>query len=115
MRFDEEAIERLKKMGGEGLANKMVALFLETSLQRLEEAQEAHKKGEPLSLANAVHPLKSSSAYVGADQVGAVSGRIEEEIRRGQTDDLDGLLSELETEIKEAHRHLEEIKGDRWG
>src|SRR5262249_40741989 len=93
--LDPAAIERLRRLGGDDFARKMLDLFLSYTEQKLSEARQAPAGGKLCALAKAVHPVQSSAGNVGATRVQALASRIEALAAESQGEPLELLLAEL--------------------
>ncbi len=98
--FEPEAIARLERIGGALLAQKMIQLFLEISPARLGSAKTAAETGDFKNLRAAVHPLKSSAAYVGALRVEELAAKLEKLAMAEELDEARKLVSQLEKSLE---------------
>jgi HPt (histidine-containing phosphotransfer) domain-containing protein len=73
--LDEQAIGRIRRIGGDALLRRMITAFLAYTPAHLETALTA---AEPAVVAKAAHALKSSAGNLGVVRV----GRLAEEIER---------------------------------
>mgnify|MGYP003335115416 FL=1 len=94
--FDPAAIIRLRRLGNAAFVREMIDLFNQLAAQKIQLANQALAAGDLTALANAVHPLKSSSGGVGAATMFELATRIEELSRRGETAPLPALVTELD-------------------
>ena len=104
-----DAIRDLEKAGNDGLLGTIVNLFLTQSTELCETIRNAASAGDAVSLREAAHSLKSSSANVGAMQVSALSYDLEVAGREGVLDDAQALSDRLALAISEANAALTEI------
>jgi len=95
------AIERLRKLGGDEFVGRMIDLFLDYAETKIGDARQAGAAGDLAGLAKAVHPIKSSAGNIGASRVQELATRLEQLARQPPGDDLNRLLSELETAFAE--------------
>ena len=94
--LDPEAIARLRRLGGDALAGKMAALFLDLAPPRLAAARVGLEAGDLDAVRRAAHSLKSSSGNVGAYAMVEAAGRLEDDAERGApAAELEALLSAL--------------------
>jgi HPt (histidine-containing phosphotransfer) domain-containing protein len=108
--LDPAAIERLRRLGGDDFARKMLDLFLSFTEQKLTEARQALADGKFAALAKAVHPVQSSAGNVGATRVQALASRIESLATEPQGEPLEALLAELGEAFDEVKVALNEKK-----
>ena len=94
--FDPEAILHLRRLGSAEFAREMIDLFQSLAEQKLATAHHALAAGNLQALADAVHPLKSSSGGIGARAMFELASRIEVLSLRGEREPLPQLLTELE-------------------
>jgi HPt (histidine-containing phosphotransfer) domain-containing protein len=95
---DPQALERLRRFGGDKLLGDMIILFLEAVPQRLGAARSGLARGEAHAVEHELHALKSSAAQLGALRMHRLS---QEGERLAKTETLDGLvriLDELDAE-----------------
>jgi HPt (histidine-containing phosphotransfer) domain-containing protein len=75
--LDPEAIDRLRRLGGDDLAGKLSALFLDLAPRRLQAAREGVAGDDADAVRRAAHSLKSSAGNVGAFTVLEAADRLE--------------------------------------
>jgi HPt (histidine-containing phosphotransfer) domain-containing protein len=100
-RLDAAALERLQELdpdGRQGVVRRVLEAY-ETSLQRmlLQLAAERHS-GNPQTVSNIAHTLKSSSASVGALALSTVCHEVERRRRGGDAVGLDGDVAQIVAE-----------------
>lgn len=95
---DHEALERLRRFGGDKLLREMIALFLGAAPERIETARRAALNGDAESAERALHSLKSSAAQLGAMRMQHLSERGERAARAGSLDDVLPIVHELSQE-----------------
>jgi HPt (histidine-containing phosphotransfer) domain-containing protein len=105
--LDPVALERLRRLGGDGFVLKMTDLFLSYSTQKIEEARQALAAANPAQVARAVHAIKSSAGNVGALEVQDLATRIEQLASQSQPDSLAALMHELELSFAKTKIELE--------
>ena len=111
--FNPNALETLRRLGGDALVDRMLALFLKEAPRKLEEARCSLKERDFERVAGIVHPLKSSADYVGATAVRELARQIETSIRRGETGPVTVLMAELDGALQSAVAELTSIVDDR--
>lgn len=107
-----EGIRMLEGRGGQGLVEKVVALYLSDSRKQVERMRASAETGDPGSMKRAAHTLKSSSANVGAMAVSVICQEIEAETAEGRPPAAGSpMLEKLENEYRSACRELQAILG----
>lgn len=97
---DDEALDRLRRWGGDKLVEQMVEIFLTQSPVRVTDARTAFENGSARELERAVHALRSSSAQLGAARIQALCEVIEPRAAGGDLAGLGELIASLEDEMK---------------
>ena len=95
---DPEALERLRRFGGDKLLGDMITLFLDAVPRRLATARGGHARGDLHVVEHELHALKSSSAQLGAVRMHRLSRDGESLAKAGATDGLVPILDELDAE-----------------
>lgn len=95
---DHEALERLRRFGGDKLLREMIALFLGATPERIEAARKAALGGDAAAAERALHSLKSSAAQLGAMRMQHLSERGEHAARAGSLDDVLPIVHEISEE-----------------
>jgi HPt (histidine-containing phosphotransfer) domain-containing protein len=108
--LDPSAIKRLEEWGGPPLVKKMVALFLETSQDRITQLRQGLADKSLDEAERAAHSLKSSAANVGATQLQQVSATLENRLSAKDVAGARTLVKELETAHTDAVRALQVLK-----
>ncbi|HNP26351.1 MAG TPA: Hpt domain-containing protein [Nitrosomonas sp.] len=70
-------IRNLDPACGDALVNKILQVFLETSVDLTRQIEEAINNTDAESLRHAAHTLKSSSANVGAESLSVIAQKLE--------------------------------------
>jgi len=107
VKLDESVLGPLRELGGEALVHKLLRTFVEHAPTRKAELRAAAAGRDLEALERAVHSLRSGAAMLGASEVSARAGQLEEMAGEG---DLDGLLSalpELEAQLDRMVADLE--------
>jgi HPt (histidine-containing phosphotransfer) domain-containing protein len=104
--FDPETLVRLRRLGGDGLIQKLVALFGEYAHDRVRDAVTAGQSGDLDALARAAHSVRSSAGNVGALRLFDVATTLERAARSGQTAAIPALVSDLHTAFIAAREYL---------
>ncbi|HSS77967.1 MAG TPA: ATP-binding protein [Thermoanaerobaculia bacterium] len=100
--------------GGEDIFSTLVEAFAASSVDDLAALRRFAEEGRWRDLEQAAHRLKGGSSCLGAVRVATLCGSIEERVRAAHTDEIEPLLTQLETELEGARCALAEvIQGDR--
>jgi HPt (histidine-containing phosphotransfer) domain-containing protein len=94
--YDPEALVRLRRIGNAAFVREMIDLFEQLAGDKIAAARRALAAGDLTALADAAHPLKSSSGGIGARLMFDLAARIELLSLRGEREPLPGLVAELE-------------------
>lgn len=108
--LDPSAIKRLEDWGGPSLVKKMVALFLETSNDRITQVWQGLADHSLDEAERAAHSLKSSAANVGATRLQQVSTSLEDRLSDKDVAGARTLVEELETAHRDAVQALKVLK-----
>ncbi len=103
--IDVQALEKLRKLGGEDLVSKMVTLFTSHAEAAIRDAIAGLSNGNFESVQHAAHSLKSSAGNLGAWRVQHLSDRIEQMAEQG-SGEIQPLLTELESAYLKAKGRL---------
>jgi two-component system sensor histidine kinase RpfC len=103
---DPEALERLRRFGGNKLLGDMITLFLAAVPQRLGAARSGLARAECHVVEHELHALKSSAAQLGALRMQRLSQEGESLAKAGTTDGLARILDELDAEEPRMRRWL---------
>ena len=104
--IDMQALERLRKIGGEALLSKIVALFVSHAEPAIKEAAASLQIGDLDSVQRAAHSLKSSAANLGAQQLQNLAGKIEQLAETRKAGEIHPLLADLEEAYLRAKARL---------
>jgi HPt (histidine-containing phosphotransfer) domain-containing protein len=94
-------LARLDPTGANRLVPRVMAAYQASLAQLLAQMSQASERGDAAAIRLAVHTLKSSSASIGALQLSAHCGAVEQAVR---DDRLDGLAPMIERLKDEARR-----------
>ena len=95
---DPEALERLRRFGGDKLLGDMITLFLTAVPQRLGAARRGLSRADCHAVEHELHALKSSAAQLGALRMHRLSQEGERLAKAGATEALGGVLDALDAE-----------------
>jgi CheY-like chemotaxis protein len=107
---DKAALARLYRLGGQQFAMDMLDLFLSYGGEKMAEARLAWKSGSLETLADSVHPIKSSAGNIGATRIQTLCAAIEQAVKQQNTSSLEQQLNDLEQAFAEVRPHLEREK-----
>ncbi|HHQ49508.1 MAG TPA: response regulator [Acidobacteria bacterium] len=85
--IDEERLDVLRKVGGDGLVANMARLFVEHARKNREALERAVQEKDWNGIREAAHALKGSALNLGLARLGAVARRLEELAIRMEGDD----------------------------
>ena len=97
---DLAAIERLKKWGGNDLPQKMVGIFLDHTMDRLDQIRTGLAEEDQEAAATGAHSLKSSAGNVGAVRLQEICQEAERLAEGRDFSALGGVLPDLEARGK---------------
>ena len=103
---DQDALDRLRRFGGDKLLREMITLFLAAMPERIRTAHDAARRGEGEVAERALHSLKSSAAQLGAMRMQRLSERGEHAARSGSFDEVLPIVEELSREQARVHAWL---------
>ncbi|MDH5590816.1 MAG: Hpt domain-containing protein [Gemmatimonadota bacterium] len=107
--IDPAALDRLREWGGDKLLRQMVRLFLENSVQRMDQIRLGNSESNMRESERGAHSLKSSAANVGAWGLHALAVEVEKAAEVGNASTVELLLPALEESYAVARRSLESI------
>jgi HPt (histidine-containing phosphotransfer) domain-containing protein len=108
--FDPAALERLERLGGRQLVDRMLALFIENAPMRIAAAGKAASAGDARGVERAAHSLRSMAANVGATALQTRAEHVETTLAAGQPLDLDEAVTGLHRDFDEFRVFLD-IRG----
>ena len=109
---DAATLGKLRQIGGNDFVGQMIDLFMQYIPQKLGEARAAVAAGDLLGVQKAVHPIKSSTANIGAHSMHELAARIEQLASDQQGVLISGLLSELEAAYQQVKVQLQQQRKD---
>ncbi|MGH1375404.1 MAG: PAS domain S-box protein [Alphaproteobacteria bacterium] len=107
--FDHNTFDNMKELMGDGFA-PMIQQFLDNSSKYIAQAQEGLANNNAKLIADAVHPLKASSAVLGVIKVSQLAAKIEkgaDEVN-GSDDKKISVLSQTIQDLHDAFIDVEE-------
>ena len=108
--LNEDAIEKLRKIGGEKFVDEMLGLFLEHVPGKVAAAVAGASAGDFAVVEAAVHSVKSSAGNIGAERVFDIASRIELLEASEVEKSLPPLIIELEGAFSRLLGILEKVK-----
>lgn len=105
--IDPQGLARLKRIGGPAFVKQMIDLFLKEAPDRMRAARDGEKAGDLNAVTEATHSLKSSARNFGADSLASLAEKIEIMTRSNSSENLSGLLADLERAYAAARTWLE--------
>jgi two-component system, sensor histidine kinase RpfC len=105
--LEAAALARLEKIGGRKLVHDMIVIVLDYVPKKLKAARAGELAGDLAAIQNAVHPIRSSAANVGARAVQELATRIERLATEKQAAPIPALLGELEAAFAQIRPQLE--------
>jgi HPt (histidine-containing phosphotransfer) domain-containing protein len=112
--LNQSMLARLRELSRPGEPNilcELIDIFLAETPRQIDALRQAIKEGNAAVLWRVAHTLKGSSGNLGADHLSAACSELEKLAKTGAVDDADKLLAAVETELREAERHLTAEKG----
>jgi HPt (histidine-containing phosphotransfer) domain-containing protein len=91
-------LARLDPTGANRLVPRVMAAYQVSLAQLLAQVSQARDRGDTAAIRLAVHTLKSSSASIGALQLSAHCGAVEQAVRDDQVDELAPMIERLQNE-----------------
>lgn len=96
---DIEAIDRLRRWGGDALVTRMVGLFQSEAPQRVARIRSGIANERAGEVESAAHSLKSSCAQIGALHMRDISARLEQSASEGDLAAASEMTDRLEHEL----------------
>ena len=97
--LDDEAIQRIRKLGGEKLLTKIAGTFLAGVPRRLDAARAGLARGDAAAVAHSAHDLRSSCGLIGAVVMESLCREIETLGEQGALGPVDALVDRLDAEF----------------
>jgi len=108
--LDQQTLERIRAMrrpGGPDLLVRVVDLYVSSSNALIDTMLTASRREDAVTVANAAHALKSSSANVGALAFAELCSEVEAAANGGRTEQALGLVKKLVTEHRQVLHALD--------
>ena len=104
--FDVDAITRVRRLGGDELLHRLIALYLENTRQRLGDLRTCVGTTDLPGIARAAHSIRGSAGNLGALAVMRTAAEVESAALAARAPDLPRLVAELEQALAEAEAHF---------
>jgi len=99
--IDPATLDELRDLGPEVLRS-VAELFIQDTRARLDELRAQSASNDMQQLERLAHALKGSCGAVGASRMMRIAAELQQRFHDGQSDQTAQLLTDLETEYKEA-------------
>ena len=107
--LDPGAMERLRRIGGDRLVEKMLVSFDAFANEKVTEIRQAVSEQNWTQAGQAAHALKSSAGNVGATDLQRISFELDSHGREADGESIPALVAELITAFEAAKSALAEI------
>lgn len=104
-----EKLRRLQEATGRNILTEVVDLYRTDTPERLDRLRRCLAEGDAGEAERLAHSIKGSSANIGAHLVMALAAEVEQDLANGSTDQVDGKLVRLESEVERACQALLEL------
>ncbi len=104
--ISERSFSRLKHLGSPRFVESLCCIFVAEAHRRLARMRDALARGDAQAIAREVHPLRSSSASLGARDLSAVCGNVESAARAGRIEELGAGIEAIAARVIEVERSL---------
>ena len=101
------SLRELQVAGESDIVKEIGGLFIKHSPDTMSTIEKAAEEKDSKALLVAAHSLKSSSAYIGAMRLSAISGELEEMGRTGNLEQATDTAKELKAEYERVRISLE--------
>lgn len=106
------ALHKLRELGDDQFVVEMIEALCAFAPTVLREARAGLRAGQLEPVIRMGHSLKSSAGLLGAEAMREVASRIEVSAREGTSDDLPGLLDEMDGAFFQAKEYLLKIRNN---
>ncbi|MEM7019012.1 MAG: Hpt domain-containing protein [Pseudomonadota bacterium] len=112
--LDEESVHTIKGMAGNDsdLLKELFDTYLQQTAALIADIRQFLAAGDDENLRQVVHNLKGSSANMGAMSVSKICKKIETRIKSGELDDMENLLTQLDTHCAQTDARIIEIRDE---
>ncbi|MDQ6827877.1 MAG: Hpt domain-containing protein [Gemmatimonadota bacterium] len=98
--WDELALDRLRRFGGDGEVRELLSRFTVDIPTQLTAAREALSQGDAAAVGRSARALRSSATQLGAASMAELAGEIEEITCCGTLHGVRGALDELSRQFE---------------
>jgi len=112
--LNQGALARLRELSHPdepGILGELIDMFVSETPRQIDALRRAIREGNATVLRRVAHTLKGSSGNLGADRLSIACGKLEKLTKDGVVDGAAELLADVETELREAEKHLIAEKG----
>jgi CheY-like chemotaxis protein len=111
--LDPQMLDQLRALEADspGLVAQLTGMFLEGSPSLISKIEDALESGETKAASEHAHALKGSSANMGATQLAAICGSIEQQARAGDVHSARIAFQELNGEFERVRNALRQAEG----
>ena len=110
--IDAAAMEQIRNLGGSELLVKLIDLFDDYVSGRIAAARRAMEQGDLAGVQDAVHPVKSSAANLGAKHVRDLAQQIELLAKQRSGQHIPERLADLENAFNAARAELQKMRDE---
>ena len=111
--IDSEVLAQYRELDPSGnLLHRLVRVYLDSSGELMEQIEAACSAGDAGALHRSAHPLKSSSANVGALALSALLGQLESKGRQASLDDAALLVERVRGEYRRVVGEIQALLAD---
>jgi HPt (histidine-containing phosphotransfer) domain-containing protein len=106
--LDAQALERLHRLGGKQLVDRMIDLFSTHTGPTVAQALASFAAGDYEGVERAAHSLKSSAANLGAEELKYLAEEIEQAAPSASRPKLEPLMAQLQSALERALHRLQQ-------
>ena len=110
--IDAKAISSIRDIGGDELLAKLIDLFVDYVAGRIAAAKAAAQQADWTAVQDAVHPIKSSAANLGAQHVREIARQIERLAKEKNTAHIPARIADLEAAFLVAREALQKTRDE---
>ena len=113
--LDLDALERLRRVGGDSLILRMIELFFSHTASKVDAAVSSFDAGQLDEVERAVHSIKSSAANLGAVELTELAAKLENLAGQRDAAVVEPLVRKLPEAFGRARERLEEQRRELGG
>ena len=110
--LERALLERLRRLGGDDLLTKVLALFRENAPKHVTAVRERLAAGDHTGAAGEAHSLVSTAGNVGAMELMQSSRDFEEAVRSGRTTGLPDLQAKIDDAYARLREHIDAFEAE---